>query len=81
MHAYILDESQAGKQAKNHGIGEVAEELTYCRTLLKEVDNKDADMPICPALKAVLYSSPSEKSGFFRGLKILRLYIASNRLL
>jgi transposase len=40
MHLYKLDESQAGKLAKDHEIREVAEELAYCRALLKEVDEK-----------------------------------------
>lgn len=38
MLLYNTDESLAGKLAKDHDIKEVAEELAYCRSLLKVVD-------------------------------------------
>lgn len=38
MLVYNADESQAGKLSKDHDIKEVAEELEYCRALLKEID-------------------------------------------
>ena len=38
LQVYKADESQAGKLAKDHDIKDVAEELSYCHGLLKEID-------------------------------------------